>query len=242
MATQTTSRRQRVRHATLLEIRVTARRLLIDRGSAAVSINAVAREMGMRGPALYRYYPSHEKLVEAVTGDFYNELTQTMQEARDAHESDTHSRRLLATVRSMRTWAVAHPAEFGWMFASSIPLPSTRVRDFAQHQAGIEFGEVFLDQIVQLWNTRPFPVPAMEDLDPSLSGQMRDYAAEIGGRLPPEAVHVYLTCWIRLYGLLSMEILGQLDFAYSDLTPVFEERLRELCAAFGCEYELPADV
>lgn len=35
----------------------------------------------------------------------------------------------------------------------------------------------------------------------------------------------FLSCWIRLYGLLCMEVLHQLDFAYTDLEPVFEECL-----------------
>jgi AcrR family transcriptional regulator len=51
MTAQGVSRRERVRQATLAEIRAAARRLLIEQGSQAVTINAVAREMGMSGPA-----------------------------------------------------------------------------------------------------------------------------------------------------------------------------------------------
>ena len=55
------------------------------------------------------------------------------------------------------------------------------------------------------------------------------------GRLPPEAAHFFLSCWIRLYGLLCMEVLHQLDFAYTDPEPVFEECLRDLAAALGLD-------
>lgn len=45
--------------------------------------------------------------------------------------------------------------------------------------------------------------------------------------------HVFLSCWIRLYGLLCMEVLHQLDFAYSDLEPVYEECLDDLTGILG---------
>ncbi|WP_241564181.1 hypothetical protein [Nonomuraea polychroma] len=50
----------------------------------------------------------------------------------------------------------------------------------------------------------------------------------------------FLSCWIRLYGLLCMEVLNQLDFAYTDLEPVFEECLREIAPRLGLDYEAPA--
>jgi hypothetical protein len=50
---------------------------------------------------------------------------------------------------------------------------------------------------------------------------------------------VVLKCWIRLYGLVCMELLNQLDFAYTDLEPVFEECLRELSPLLGLEYVSP---
>src|SRR6266511_91616 len=69
------TRRERLREATLREIREVARRLLVDEGPAAISVRAIAREMGMTAPALYRYYPSHTHLVAALTADLYTELS-----------------------------------------------------------------------------------------------------------------------------------------------------------------------
>ncbi|MEQ4715866.1 hypothetical protein [Nonomuraea sp. B19D2] len=39
-----------------------------------------------------------------------------------------------------------------------------------------------------------------------------------------------------LYGLLCMEVLHQLDFADTDLEPVFEECLHELAGILSVEY------
>ncbi|MEU4542081.1 TetR/AcrR family transcriptional regulator [Nonomuraea dietziae] len=238
MSAHTASRRDRLRQATVEEIHATVRRLLVAQGSAAVTINAVAREMGMSGPALYHYYASHDELVGAVTAGFFRELAETMEQARDTHADAPIGDRLLSVCRAMRSWAVAHPAEFGWIFASPI-APPNRQRDSVRHQAALRFEQVLLDLTVELWQAQPFPVPDLAGLPASLREQLTAYSAAIEGQLPPEAAHVFLTCWIRLYGLLCMEILHQLDFAYTDLEPVFEECLRDLSVKLSVGYSEP---
>ena len=44
-----------MRAATMEEITTTARRLLVEQGPDAASLRAIAREMGMTAPGLYRY-------------------------------------------------------------------------------------------------------------------------------------------------------------------------------------------
>ena len=215
----TTSRRDRVRKATLDEIHAAARRLLTTKGPAAVTINAVGREVGISGPALYHYFSGHDELVGAMTVAFLDELADELRTADG----------LLATCRALRTWAVAHPAEFRWIFTSPVTA------DSARYAAGMRFEQVFRDQVVALWREKPFPVPDLTELAPGLREQLVTYSETIGD-LPPEAVHVFLTCWSGLYGLVCMEVLHQLDFAYSDMAPVFEEHLRELATRFGIPY------
>ncbi|RZQ62290.1 TetR/AcrR family transcriptional regulator [Amycolatopsis suaedae] len=234
MAGSAGGRRARLRQATLEEIHGAVRTLLVEQGPAAVTINAVARQVGMSGPALYHYYASHDALVGAVTAGFFRELTAAMEQARDAHADAPAGNRILAACRAMRAWAIAHPAEFGWIFASPISA-ANRQSGSPRQQAGQRFEQVLLDLTVEQWRTRPFPVPDPAGLPASLREQLAAYSASIDGRLPPGAAHVFLTCWIRLYGLLCMEVLHQLDFAYTDLEPVFEECLRDLADALGLD-------
>jgi AcrR family transcriptional regulator len=219
----------------VLEIHAAARRLLVEQGPAAVTVNAVAREVGMSGPALYHYYAGHDELVGAVTADFFRELATVMEQARDRHDDRPTGDRILAVCRAMRAWATTHPAEFGWIFASPV-TPQNRRPESPRHNAALRFERVLLDLTVELWQTRPFPVPDLAELPPSLREQLTAYSTAIEGQLPPEAAHVFLTCWIRLYGLLCMEVLHQLDFAYTDLEPVFEECLRDLARILGLDH------
>src|SRR6266545_499844 len=82
------TRRERMRAATLDEIKQTARQLLIDDGPAAISLRAIAREMGMTAPALYRYFTSHEALLDGLGGDLKDELIGELEQARDAVPPD----------------------------------------------------------------------------------------------------------------------------------------------------------
>ncbi|HJE61781.1 MAG TPA: TetR family transcriptional regulator [Nocardiopsis listeri] len=235
-------RRARLRAATMAEAREVARRLLVERGTSAVTVNAVAREMGMSGPALYRYFTGHEELVEAITIDFFRELTGVITAARDVHAGEDAGVRLLAMCRAMRGWAVAHPAEFEWTFARPARIPrGPRREESPRFQAGDGFEKVFLGEFVDLWEGPGFPVPEATRLGPALWGQLCSYSERIDGALPPSAAHVFLSTWTRIYGLLCMEVLHQLDFAYSDVGPLFEECLHEVCASLGLEYTPPSD-
>jgi AcrR family transcriptional regulator len=49
-------RRERVRQATVEEIKAVARAQMAAEGTAGVTLRAIAREMGMTAPALYRYF------------------------------------------------------------------------------------------------------------------------------------------------------------------------------------------
>jgi hypothetical protein len=53
---------------------------------------------------------------------------------------------------------------------------------------------------------------------------------------------VFLSCWIRLYGMVCMEIFGHLRFALQDPEPMFEAELRSLAEILGiaAEYRPPS--
>jgi len=117
------SRRERARDATTAEIKATARRLLVQDGRDALTLRAIAREMGMTAPGLYRYFASHDDLVVGVCHDILDELTVVLLAARDTVPLDDPIGRLGATCRAFRRWALEHPAEFQLSFATSGAAP-----------------------------------------------------------------------------------------------------------------------
>lgn len=233
---QPLSRRDRVRAATVTEIKGTARRILVAEGMDGLALRAIARDMGMTAPALYRYFPSREDLVVHLIADLYDELADAMAAARDAGDPRDTPSRLSAACRAFRRWAVTHPREFGLLFGS--PMPGVEVdRSGATpnpaHAAGERFGAVFAELVGQIYLARPFPVPAEEDIDPLLRQELTEWCTSFPVPLPIGVAQVFLSCWIRLYGMVAMEVFGHLKFAVADAEPVFEVELLDLAGTLG---------
>jgi len=226
------TRRERLRDATLAEIKATARRQLVANGAEALSLRGVAREMGMTAPALYRYVDSRDDLLVAVVADLYDEVTAALREAVDALPPEAIGPRLVAASSRLREWAREHRTEFGLLFGSPPPGFAVPAQGPA-HEASRRFGLVFADLFAQLWRERPFPHAPVEDLDPRLARQLEAYAESLGSPLPPGAIAVFLECWVRLYGLVCMEVFGHLRFALDDAEPMFTDMLRTNARALG---------
>ncbi|WP_165969076.1 TetR/AcrR family transcriptional regulator [Actinomadura sp. KC06] len=227
------SRRDRIRAATVAEIKEVARRHLVQGGPAQISLRAIAREMGMTSPALYRYFPSLETLVTVLTGDFYDEVRLVMEEARDAVPKADALTRLRAVSHAFREWAVEHPAEFALMFGAPLPafsdhLTSTDMAQAACTEAGMRFARVFSNLFNELWFHQPFPIPEPDEIAPDLREQLADVGDRLGGLLPVGAVYVYLSCWTNLYGMVTMETFGHQRWALQDAKPLFDAKLEAM--------------
>jgi AcrR family transcriptional regulator len=229
---QPATRRERLRVETLREIQATARRLLVSEGLDGLMLRAIARAMGMSAPALYRYYASREELVAALVVALKSELTGALEAARDAEPADDVVARLLAVCREFRRWAVANRAEFTLMFTSPA-LGLERTPYDEREEAGQRFSQVFGALVAQLYLERPFPIPADDAIDEPLASQLAAWCESFPVALPLGVTQVFLSCWIRLYGTVSMEVFGQLAFALHDAGPMFEAELRGLSTLVG---------
>jgi AcrR family transcriptional regulator len=230
MSTTPTTRRERVRLETAAEITTTARRLLVTHGPSAVTLRAIARDMGMTAPGLYRYVSSHEDLMDVLVSSLFDEVTAEMEAARDAAEPDVGSR-MMAVCRAFRRWALANPAELALVFGSPVP-GFAAAEEGPTEQAGRRFCGVFLALFVELWERRPFPVRADADIDPSFLAELRRWDPD-GLGLPAGMLELFLRCWMRLYGAVTMEGFGQLGFAVSDAQPLFELELEAMSGLLG---------
>ena len=241
---QAPSRRDRVRAATTAEIKQTARRILVAEGPDAVSLRAIAREMGMTAPALYRYFGSHEELIKHIIADIFTELAAGIRGAiasADAESGGDMTAKVLAACWEFRRWSLSHPREYGMIFAT--PLPGLHVQqDEIIAESGGQFGNTFFTLMLELYRKRPFPVPPDDQIDPSLAEQLeryRDGLGELAAGLPLGLLLVFLRCWVRLYGIVSLEVFGQLGFALEDAEPMFELMLREMAPMVGLQYPPP---
>jgi AcrR family transcriptional regulator len=254
------TRRDRLRASTSQEIIQTARRLLVEQGSAAISLRAIAREMGMTAPALYRYFASHEELIRNVIADIFTELSDYVEDAvRGADPAagrlaaagaarglaaagaaaDRAAIGLITACHAFRRWATAHPAEFGLIFGT--PLAGLELyHDDPMTECGQRFGGIFLGLFADLWAVKPFDVPPDAEIAPALRPQLVSYRDLLGTDLPLGALQTFLRCWVLLYGTVSLDVFGHLKFALNDASELFELMLADLASMVGLEYAPPA--
>jgi AcrR family transcriptional regulator len=259
------SRRDRLRAATTEEIIQTARQLLVRSGPEAVSLRAIAREMGMTAPGLYRYFGSHEELTRHVCASIFTELGEDIHQAIQAavpppdpdpagpdhvgpgqvgtdqaslSETVKLTVKMVAACREFRRWSLNHKGEFGLLFGVPLPGLDDGRYDVAD-ECALAFAGTFFTLFLELWSKAPFPVPAAGEIDPGLRDQVVRYRDALGTDIPVGAVLVFLRCWTVLYGAVAMEVFGHMSFALEDAAPMFELTLGDLAALIGLRYPLP---
>ena len=211
-------------------------------GPDALTLRAIAREMGMTAPGLYRYFAGHDDLVVAVCHDLLDELT-TRPAGGARHGAGRRPGRSAGSAcRAFRRWALEHPREFELSFATGVAHQATvaearTVRRRCGWSARavapelLSFGGVFLGIFVEIWTAAPFPVPDEASLPPDLVRQVREFSAVVGDVLPLGALTAYLAGWVRLYGAVTIETFGLLRFALDDAEPLFEAMLADMARA-----------
>src|SRR3954467_6876635 len=109
MGEQPVSRRARYRAETHEEAKAIALRQLAEGGIGAISLNAIGKEMGVTGPALYRYFASRDALLSSLIMDGYRDLATVVEVT--AQENQQHAPRecLRALAGAVRLWALAQP-------------------------------------------------------------------------------------------------------------------------------------
>ncbi len=232
-------RRQRIRAATVEEIKATARRILADHGAQGVTLRAIARYMGMTAPALYRYFPSHEDLWRELSHDTYGAIAEAIEQTLAELPEQDAALRLLVAARRFRSWAVEHPGDFGLLFG--LPLPGVKELADPDNIGGMRFALVFTGVYVQVWEQRPFPILAEEDMPARLRADLASYrdavgmALESAAQLPLGAVLKFLQAWVQLYGVVTMEVFGHLGFCLGDVEQFFEIQLAAVGATLGID-------
>ena len=96
-------RRERLRREMTDEILSAARLLLEKGGPGALSGRAIARQLGVTAPAIYRYFPNLDALMHALNESVVSELCAVLDTARD---------RPGGMAGAFRGWALDHPASF----------------------------------------------------------------------------------------------------------------------------------
>ncbi len=226
------SRRERVRAATIEEIKATAMRMLREHGSD-LRFADIAREMGMTAPALYRYYADRNELLSALMVDGFTELSAQLAAALDAPDLDDFAGRIRAAAVSYREFARADPARFSLLFG----LPNPGFGSHGEHTSGPAAGAamVALEQCLRdVIDRRQIVRPLVRHVGPRWAAESGIVQAGAGARIPADAYQSLLHFLAAVHGFACLENFDHLNWispgARDDL---FDAQIELLIVAVG---------
>ncbi|MFI1483002.1 TetR/AcrR family transcriptional regulator [Streptomyces sp. NPDC020747] len=189
--TGTTTPRERYRTQVRTEIKERAWEQIATAGATALSLNAIAKQLGMSGPALYRYFAGRDELITELIRDAYSSLAETLKAAAESGAD------LTALAHALREWALADPHRYFLVYGT--PVPGYHAPDDVTGIAQ-DIMATLLDACAALPSDRP-----ATPFDTHLESH-RQWAA--GHPAPPAVLHRGLALWTRLHGVLSLELAG----------------------------------
>ena len=198
-----THRRQQQHDHSREQIKAIAWKQITENGASALSLGAIARELGVTPPALYRYFPSRDDLVTALIQEAYASFVAALESARDALPEADPAGRLRSLCLAYRGWAIDHPQQYILIFGT--PIPGYRLDPAAGLAADHSF-LVLLDVFATAEAAgRIVPSAGFEELPPGLEAQLE---AAVRRTRPYSARVLYLALagWSFIHGMTSLEL------------------------------------
>lgn len=225
------TRRERHHATTRDEIKALAREQLRTGGTAALSLNGVARAMGLTTPALYHYFRSRDELLTALIVDAYSDLAAALEEAVAAHPAGAFATRLAVAMRAYRAWALGRPTDFLLIYGNPVPgyhAPAEETAGPAQRTFAVFFGELSAAAAAGAY----LPAPYLAEAAGPLGLFPHDARSST---LDPAIALATVRAWLRLHGAVMLEVVGQLPFLVADPARLYAEECRHILRELGLE-------
>ena len=193
-------------------------------GAAALSLRAVARDLGLVSSAVYRYVASRDELLTLLVIDAYTELADAVDAAIAAAPTD-RLRRIHAGVAAMRTWAQAEPTRWALLYGS--PVPGYAAPAEQTTEPGTRTLLALLTLAVPADGVTAGAAPVR--LTRSLRTDLKAIAAQAGVSVSEDALADLLLWWSCVVGMISSEVFAQLGAdTVTDTDALFGHHLTRL--------------
>ncbi len=229
------SRRDINRERTLIEIKQIAHQQMAEKGTAAVSLSAIARQMEMSTPALYRYYASRDDLITALIADAYNDLANELEKADGSFPVEEYAQRLWRVLMSYREWALAHPIDFRLIYGNPIPgyhAPEDTTTPPARRGFAVILG--ILAGALDAGALKPQPEHLQ--LPEGLLVGLPVMAGQASVHLQPVIVYIGIQGWTRIHGMLMLELFGHVQTLVSDTGKLYQHEISHLLDSIGLNH------
>jgi AcrR family transcriptional regulator len=225
-------RRERLRAEAAAEIKKVALELMAAGGPDAITLRAIAREMGMTANAIYGYFATRDDLVTTLINDVSTALADALDTAWAATSAEEPATRIRAWANAFRNWSLGNPQGFRLIFGDPVPgyhppdggpAPDAMRRICTGLNALTATAWPYAEH---LYRNSEFE---WSDFDPGLLDDARSAFPD----LPPAAVALALRIRGHLHGLVSLEVYGHMRAMTLTPDKLFDEELNELLRALA---------
>ncbi|MET3922620.1 TetR/AcrR family transcriptional regulator [Arthrobacter sp. UYEF20] len=200
--------RERARARTIEDIIRLGREHLAVHGAAALSLRAVARDLGVVSSAVYRYVENREELLTLLLVDAYNELGDAVDAAVGALPEQDFTGRFRALGTAVRRWALSEPARYGLLFGSPVPgYQAPAERTTGPGTRVIHALMAILDAAYRAGRVAAGGDP--NAVVPPLAADLERIRTELGASVPDGLLARGALVWTSLFGAVSFEVFGQ---------------------------------
>ncbi|WP_079581928.1 TetR/AcrR family transcriptional regulator [Arthrobacter sp. 31Cvi3.1E] len=226
--------RERARAQTLVDIVRIGREHLAVHGAAALSLRAVARDLGVVSSAVYRYVQNRDELLTLLLIDGYNELGDEVDAAVAAVPDGDFAGQFKALGRAVRHWALREPASYALLFGSPVPgyqapgerttVPGTRVI----------FRLVGIFDSAQRADVLDARVGPAVVIPPALAADLEAIRSELKLSVSDPSLARGVLVWTSVFGAISFEVFGQYgQDTFKARDELFEHQLSVLQGVAG---------
>ncbi len=203
MVTRRNIQRQNIRD----EIKTIARQQMVDNGPAGLSLNAIAKQMGVAVSGLYRYFDGRDALLTSLIVDAFNAHADAMQAHADSAPHLNYSARLMGAMWGYRAWALENKSEFALIYGTPIPgyvAPRDVTVPAAQRSLTVIYSILM----------EAYQADALRQVAPA---SPQEYPKLVDTGVPPSIAYWGARGWARIHGIIMLELFEHLPGLVSDL-------------------------
>jgi AcrR family transcriptional regulator len=236
----------------------TARAQLATVGASALSLRAVARDLGMASSAVYRYVPSRDELLTLLIVEAYDAVGAAAERAEARVPRGDLAGRFRAVCHGVRRWAIRNPHEYALIYGSPVPGyaapqdtigPASRVgallagilADAARSTAPA--GSTSSTRTAGFPAPAPAPAPAPVPVPEPVRRAIAPIRGFMDPAVPDDLVVTGLMAWTYLFGAISFELFGHRHNVVADAAGLreafFDAEIARMAALTGIPAAVP---
>jgi len=199
------------------------------KGAAALSLRAIARELGITAPAIYNYFPRRDDLVTALIVDAFTSLGESQKTAIQELPADDLAARLSTLGLAYREWAVTYPQRYQLIFGT--PIPGYEAPADITVPAAAWSLVPLIETIQAIFAAGRLRVDRSTSMTPELKSMLEAWSKFTGGT-DVEVLYTALVIWSRVHGLVLMEIGNQMPSFITDPGEIYRREIKIMTNQF----------